>query len=93
MVLEVGVQVVYQQLLLQLLLHVGDDAEVEVHSQGGHLTGFPVLPQPPRDVEQNGLQQQQQHQYVIQYIRQLFLFKKRKQTLVYPVNTGASSIV
>ena len=65
MVLEVGVQVVYQQLLLQLLLHVGDDAEVEVHPQGRHLTRFPVLPQPPRDVEQDGLQQQQQHQYVI----------------------------
>ena len=56
MMLEVGVQVVDQQLLLQLFLHVGDDAEVEVHAEGGHLARLPVLPQPPRDVEQDRLQ-------------------------------------
>ena len=54
--LQIRVQVVDQQLLLQLLLHVGYDAEVEVHAEGGDLAGLPVLPQPPRDVEQDGLQ-------------------------------------
>ena len=55
MVLQVGVEIVDQQLLLQLLLHVGDDAEVEVHPEGRHLPGLPVLPQPPRDVEKDSL--------------------------------------
>ena len=38
-VLEVGVDVVQDQLLLQPLLALGDDAEVQVHGQGSHLTG------------------------------------------------------
>ena len=38
-VLEVGVDVVQDQLLLQPLLALGDDAEVQVHGQGPHLIG------------------------------------------------------
>ena len=37
--LEVGVDVVQDQLLLQPLLALGDDAEVQVHGQGPHLIG------------------------------------------------------
>ncbi len=36
-VLEVGVDIVQNQLLLQSLLPLGDDAEVQVHGEGPHL--------------------------------------------------------
>ena len=55
MVLQVRVEIVDQQLLLQLLLDVRYDAEVEVHPEGRHLARLPVLPQPPRDVEEDRL--------------------------------------
>ena len=56
-VLEVGVQVVQQQLLFRPFLGLGDDAQVKVHLECSNLSGLPILPQPPRDVEQNGLKQ------------------------------------
>ena len=43
-VLQVGVEVVKQELLLLSLLHLGDDAQVQVHNQGLDLSGLPVLP-------------------------------------------------
>ena len=54
-VLQVGVQVVQEELLLLPLLHLGDDAQVQVHHQRLDLARFPVLPQPPRDVEEDCL--------------------------------------
>ena len=49
--LQIGVHVVDQKLLFQLLLYFGDDAEVQVHPEGGDLAGLPVLPQPSWNVE------------------------------------------
>ena len=54
-VLQVGVEVVDEQLLLLPLLHLGDDPQVEVHHEGGDLARLPVFPQPPRDVKENRL--------------------------------------
>ncbi len=51
-VLQVRVEVVQQQLLLLPLLHLGDDAQVQVHHERGDLARLPVLPQPTRNVEQ-----------------------------------------
>ena len=55
MVLQVGVQVVEQELLLLPFLHLRDDAQVQVHDQGLDLSSLPVLPKPARDVEQDCL--------------------------------------
>ena len=55
MVLQVGVQVVQEEFLLLPLLNLGDDAQVQVHDESLDLSGLPVLPKPPRDVEEDGL--------------------------------------
>jgi len=57
-VLQIGVHVVDQKLLFQLLLHLRNDAQVQVHPEGGDLAGLPVLPQPSWNVEQNSLELQ-----------------------------------
>ena len=44
MILQVVIQVVQEELLLLLFLHLGDDTNVEVHHEGGNLTGLPILP-------------------------------------------------
>ena len=54
-VLQVGVEVVDEELLLLPLLHLGDDPQVEVHHEGGDLARLPVFPQPPRDVKEDRL--------------------------------------
>ena len=54
-VLQVGVQVVQEEFLLLPLLNLGDDAQVQVHDESLDLSGLPVLPKPPRDVEEDGL--------------------------------------
>ena len=59
MVLQVGVQVVEQELLLLPFLHLRDDAQVQVHDQGLDLSSLPVLPKPARDVEQDCLEGRQ----------------------------------
>ena len=54
-VLQVGVEVVDEQLLFLPLLHLGDDPQVEVHHEGGDFARLPVFPQPPRDVKEDRL--------------------------------------
>ena len=44
MILQVVIQIVEKELLLLLFLHLGDDADVEVHHEGGDLAGLPILP-------------------------------------------------
>ena len=56
-VLQVGVEVVDEQLLFLPLLHLGDDPQVEVHHEGGDLARLPVFPQPPRDVKEDRLKE------------------------------------
>ena len=56
-VLEVVGEVVEQQPLLLPLLHVLHDADVEVHHERVDLARLPVLPQPPGNVEKQGLKQ------------------------------------
>ena len=60
-VLQVGVEVVDEELLLLPLLHLGDDPQVEVHHEGGDLARLPVFPQPPRDVKEDRLQKESIH--------------------------------
>ena len=43
-ILQVVIQIVEKELLLLLFLHLGDDADVEVHHEGGDLAGLPILP-------------------------------------------------
>ena len=43
-ILQVVVQIIEKELLLLFFLHFGDDANVEVHHEGGDLTGLPILP-------------------------------------------------
>ena len=50
-VLQVGVQVVEEELLLLTFLGLGDDPQVQVHLQGPDLAGLPVLPQPAWNVK------------------------------------------
>ena len=57
-VLQVGVEVVDEELLLLPLLHLGDDPQVEVHHEGGDLARLPVFPQPPRDVKEDRLKRE-----------------------------------
>ena len=52
---EIGVHVVGEKFLLELLFHFGDYTEVQIHPQGGHLSGLPIFPQPSRHVEQDRL--------------------------------------
>jgi len=54
-VLQVGVEVVQQQLLLLALLDLRDDPQVQVHDKGLDFPGLPIFPKPPWDVEQNCL--------------------------------------
>ena len=56
---KIGVHVIDQKLFLQLFLNLRDDAQVQVHPQGRDLAGLPVFPQPTRNVEQNGLEQEE----------------------------------
>ena len=55
MVLEIGVQVVEQELLLLPPLGLCQNAQVQIHLQGRDLARLPVLPQPSRNVKENGL--------------------------------------
>ena len=44
MILQVVIQVVQEELLLLLFLHLGDNSDVEIHHEGGNFAGLPVLP-------------------------------------------------
>ncbi len=59
--LEVGVEIVDEQFLLELLLHLGDDSKIEIHAERADLAGLPVLPEPARHVEQESLKRKQGH--------------------------------
>ena len=53
---QIGVQIVNEQFLLQLLVSLGLDSHIEIHPQGQNLPGLPVLPQPARDIEDHTLE-------------------------------------
>ena len=58
-------EIVEQQLLLLPLLGLRDDPQVEIHLQRLDLARLPVLPQPPRDVEEDGLKTERERTPVI----------------------------
>lgn len=52
-------QIVEQHFLLLLLLHLGTEADVEIHHQSVNLAALPSFPQPSRRVEENRLEKEE----------------------------------
>ena len=56
MLLEIGVEVIDEELLLQFFIRIRLDPQVEIHPESKNFPRLPIFPEPSRDIEEDCLQ-------------------------------------